>query len=295
MHIKNFKILTLIFLVFLLVSCRNDTNNKTDTGTIIIEEEITPANELREIFYNMYLPDEMTRLFERVGANYDPDIINSPDNFSRYNEDNRIAVAIGIYGVDLGYSRLFEQNLTTARYLTTIELLTTKLGLPDSYFEKIYKRFENNISNQDSVASITTELYQKTDSFLKAAGKDSQAALIVMGGWVEALYIASKILEFNSQNMEIMDRIAEQKYSLNSLISLLGNYQDDIFVAEYYLLLKRLKRTFDKFDILYKQEDFELDTINKKISTRNFKSGLSPKIATEINQVISEIRTLLIL
>ena len=130
---------------------------------------------------------------------------------------------------------------------------------------------------------------------MKAAGKDSQAALIVMGGWVEALYIASKILEFNSQNMEIMDRIAEQKYSLNSLISLLGNYQDDIFVAEYYLLLKRLKRTFDKFDILYKQEDFELDTINKKISTRNFKSGLSPKIATEINQVISEIRTLLIL
>lgn len=285
--------LSLVLLVW-FGSCKNPEKTENKEG-FSVEEETIPAQELRKIFYNMYLPDEMSRLFERVGANYDSDITNSPDNFSRYSDNNRIAVSIGIYGVDLSYSRLFEQNLAVANYLSTIKLLTDKLGIPGARVDNLYQRIENNISNQDSVAQITTMLYTKTDNYLKEQGLDSHAALVVMGGWIEALYIACKILEANSNNMEIMDRIAEQKYSLNSLLTMLNNYQDDIFVAENILMLKKLKRVFDKFDIYHSQENFSLDTVNKTITTTGYESSLTPEIATEISHVISDIRTILIL
>lgn len=289
----------IVFLFLILgitsFSCNSKDKNVSSESGLTIEHEVVPVQELREIFYNMYLPDEMSRLFEKAGANYDPDIINSADNFPRYQEDFQKAVAIGIYGVDLSYSRLFDQKVTAAGYISTIKILLEKLGFPSSGFEDIYSRLESQISHKDSVAIITSELYKRTDTYLKENGKESMAALIIMGGWVEALYIASKTLEFNPGNMEIMDRIAEQKYSLNSLLSLLNNYQDDIYVTENILLLKRLKRCFDKFDIYYDSEKFHLDTIEKTISTSGYQSGLTPETAVEINHIISEIRTTLVL
>jgi hypothetical protein len=130
--------------------------------------------------------------------------------------------------------------------------------------------------------------------FLKGNGNDSYAALIVFGGWVEALYIASKILESDPENIEILDRIAEQKYSLNSLISLLSNFQESIKVSECILRLKKLKSSFEKFEIYYEKENLQLDTVNKLISASDYESSMSPKIALEINTLVTEIRQELI-
>ena len=295
MNLKLYILLWGLVSVFLFASCNQ--NAEPANENVINESSLKTddSEELKEIFYNMYLPDEMSRLFERVGANFYPDILNQADDFSRYSDDNDIAIAIGVYGVDLSYARLYDQSFIIAKYLTSIQLLSRKIGIPEEYFDDLFNDFEHSISNSDSVTHFASELYQKTDTYLKETGQNSYAALIVMGGWIEALYVASKILEYNSNNIEIMDRIAEQKYSLNSLLSLLSNYQDDIQIAENILLLKRLKRSFDKFDIYYEQENFVLDTINKTISTSGYESSLSPEIVNDINQIISEIRTEIIL
>ncbi len=282
-------------MVFLFSACKQKSGEEKEDLIFETSLEDFANEEFREIFYNMYLPDEMSRLFERVGANFYPEIINQADDFSRYSEDLDIATAIGIYGVDLSYARLYDQNYIVAKYLTSLQLLSQKIGVPEEYYENIFNNFENSLTDRDSLERLTSDLFLKTDNYLKEAGQNSHAALIVMGGWVEALYIACKILEKSSNNIEILDRIAEQKYSLNSLISLLSNYQDDIAVAEKILLLKRLKRSFDRFNIYYHKEDLVLDTINKTISASGYESGLSPEIALEINHIITEIRTELIL
>ncbi len=281
--------------LFLFTNCTQNPEPEKESLVSESSLEVADSKELKEIFYNMYLPDEMSRLFERVGANFYPDVINQTDDFSRYSEKNDIAIALGTYGVDLSYARLYDQTYIVAKYLTSIQLLSRKFGIPEEYFDDLFNNFEHSISNSDSVTQFTSELYQRTDTYLKESGQNSYAALIVMGGWVEALYIACKILEYNTNNIEIMDRIAEQKYSLNSLLSLLNNYQDDIQIAENILLLKKLKRSFDKFDIFYEQENFVLDTINKTISTSGYESSLSPEIVNEISEIISEIRTEIIL
>lgn len=277
-----------IFLV--LTSCQNNSTDKIINQTFEADSKNMPDDNLREIFYSMYLPNEMSRLLERVGANFYPEILMPDEDFSRYSEENDIATAIGIYGVDLSYAQIYEQNLLSAKYLTTLKFLTPKIGIPEDLYTDLYDNFENYFSNPDSLDKITSLFYMKTDEFLKEAGKNAHAALIVMGGWIEALYIANKILEYNSNNIEILDRIAEQKYSLNSLISLMNNYQDDTYIAESIAQLKKLKQSFDKFDIYYNQKGFQIDTINKTFFTEGYESGLTMDLASEINQLIIEIR-----
>jgi hypothetical protein len=273
-----------------LVSCNQETETRQESITGDFQDTEIEPQRVREIFYNMYRPDEMSRIFQKVGANYDPSIPNSPDHFARYKKSGDIAIAIGVYGVDLHYARIFDQKMMAARYFTVVEILSEKLGIPKEYYEDIFRTIEENFPDQDSISILASRIYDKTESYLKDHDKNSLAALIVMGGWIEALYIASQILESNPYNIEILDRIAEQKYSLNSLIYLLSNHQDDIKITEYILMLKRLRKAYARYEIYYDEEDFVLDTANKKITTSDYESEINDEIIEEITMVIEEIR-----
>ena len=277
-------------LVISFSSCKYQSDNTEEDFTGDFSAQTVEPQRVREIFYNMYRPEEMSRIFQKVGANFNPELPNSSEHFARYRKPREIAIAIGVYGVDLHYARMFDQKMMTARYFNVVEILSEKLGIPQTYYEDIFERLEEKFPDQDSVSIIASKIYEKTDKFLKENDMNSLAALIVMGGWVEALYIACKILENNPYNMEIMDRIAEQKYSLNSLIYLLSNYQEDIRITEYILMLKRLRKAYARYEIYYDEEDFILDTANKKITATEYESEFSDEIVSEITMVIEEIR-----
>jgi hypothetical protein len=291
MRLKFLFFILLALFLFIFPGCKMKNEPLINTSEILEEEPSTNVGKVKLIFYNMYLPTEMSRLFEKVGANYKPKILNPPDNFSSYSEKSKIALNIGIYGVDLSYSRIFSQNATTAKYFSSIHLMYEKLGIPDNYYEDLINGIEKYYNDKDSLAKFASDVYERADRYLRENKGDSYSALIVTGGWVEALYLAGKIAESNPDNIEIRERIAGQKYSLNSLISLLNNYQEDIVVSGYILMFKGLKKSFDKVDIYYDQKSFQLDTLNKLISTSDYNINLTPDIFEEITASVSEIRS----
>ena len=280
-----------IFGLFLLSSC--GTKNKPETITTEVFEEDPSSNsgKVRLIFYNMYLPTESSKIFEKLGANYTPDILNPADNFSRYDNEAKIALNLGVYGADLSYCRIFNQNAAIAKYFTTVQLLYEKLGIPATYFDDLYLGLEKYYSNKDSLARFATDVYEHADNYLRENQNDAFAAMIITGGWLESLYLACKIAEAIPENVEIRERISGQKYSLNSLISVLSNYQENIVITEYILMLKGLKKSFDKIDIYYNNDSFQLDTINKLISVSDYEIKFSPEVLKEITQSVSEIRS----
>ncbi len=291
MRISSRIVILLLLFLFILPGCKVRNNVESIDTEILDDEPASNTGKVRLIFYNMYLPTEMSRLFEKLGANYTPGMLNSADNFSRYDEDSKIALNIGLYGVDLSYCRIFNQKATTAKYFSTIQILYEKLGIPSNYFYDLIQGLEKYYSNKDSLAKFASDVYEYADQYLRENEKDAYAALIITGGWIEALYLACKIAENNPGDVEISERIAGQKYSINSLISLLSNYQEDITITKYILLLKGLKKSFDKIDIYYDKENFQLDTINKFISVSDYEINLSPDVLKEINASVSEIRS----
>lgn len=282
----------MIFFSLLISSCGSDKRVKENfdfTAEMLGILDSIPA-EPKEIFYQMSLPVEMARLFEQVGANYFPEILNSPDQLSRYDTTLKIALNLGVYGVDLSYVKIFDQQVDALRYFEAIQSLSDDLGIPRDLYSDVLLNLEKYVSNKDSLARISARIYNLTDHYLRERGEKSSAAMIMMGGWIEGMYIATQIYERDQENIKLLEKIAEQKYSLNSLISLMNNYHGDKEMTEYLLMLKNLRRSFNKFQIYYKMDDVSVDTIHKIISASKYYIDVKPETILEISSKISSLR-----
>jgi len=288
----KYLIVSIICCVLLFnAGCKNVTTEKQssiEADTSLVPDET--IKKAKSIFYNMYLPSEMYKIFEKAGAIYNPAILNPVENVNLYETSAKAALNLGIYGVDLSYNKMFGQNQKTLLYFTVIHKLSQQLGIPDNQFSTAIRGIEKHIANRDSLTKYATDIYASTNRYLNENERQSTSTLVVAGGWIEALYVASKISDENANNNEIIERIAFQKYSLKTLISLLSNHQDEPIVARYLLMLKALNRSFEKFDIYYEPGDLSIDTINKLINANKIEINLSGKGIKEIKILITQIR-----
>ena len=208
-----------VVLLTLLISCKSGDKPGTDEidfGDISLNEGkkiLTATDTVGQglpIFYNMYLSVEMSTLFESIGAVFNPDLLNSTSKIPEYMTSSKKALNIGVYAVDLSYSRIFEQIEFTSRYFNAMQKLSEELGIPNDYFLTAAKRFDRNINDKDSLIIIANEVYMATDNYLKENERYSATAQIILGGWTEALHIAVDIAN-DSKEIEVFERVAEQK------------------------------------------------------------------------------------
>jgi hypothetical protein len=83
---------------------------------------------------------------------------------------------------------------------------------------------EQNRNDRDSLLSIISETYWQVDAYLKENGRDNISALMIAGGWVEGLYIATQVAA-QHDTPELRQRIAEQRLPLADLLELVVNLQ----------------------------------------------------------------------
>ncbi len=282
----------ILLLTILTISCKSgrNVNEEAEIDTEMLEILDSISAEPKEIFYQMSLPVEMARLFEQVGANYFPEILNSADQLSRYDTPLKVAMNLGVFGVDLSYVKIYDRQQDAVNYFTAIHRLSADLGLPAEVYSEVLNNLDKFVSDKDSLARVATKIYKSADNYLRGKGEKSSAAMIMMGGWVEGMYIATQIYEKDQGNIKLLEKIAEQKYSLNSLISLMNNYYGDEEMTEYLLMLKNLRRSFNRFQIYYKMDDVSVDTINKVISTSKYYIDVKPENILEISSKLASLR-----
>jgi len=181
------------------------------------------------------------------------------------------AVNLGVYAVDLSYAKVFDQTEIAGRYFYAMQQIAKELGIPDDFFESTAQRLERNITNKDSLIKIANEVYVTTDSYLKENERYTTSAMIIIGGWVEAIYIAVDVA-IESEDVEIIERLVDQKYSLNNLLTMLSDYKDNEVVQEYIVELGKVKKQFDQLNITFtagidpkssKGKEFIAEAVNK--------------------------------
>jgi hypothetical protein len=245
-------VLIMCFFTFLFISCKQGKKSDLTAGSDSINlgeikplvHDVDSMGAGLPIFYNMYLSVEMSSLFQTSGAVYKPELLNSADNKSDYVTSSKKALNLGVYAVDLSYAKVFEQYETAAKYFNAMEQMSEELGIPSTYFENTAKRFDRNINNKDSLISIANEVYMATDKYLRDNERYSAAGQIILGGWVEALHIAVEVAN-STKSIDIIERFAEQKTSLNNVIAMLDDYSDDVAIKQNLKKLKELKPLFD--------------------------------------------------
>lgn len=259
---------------FLFFSCNTSTNQKSDlddvgeidTAAFQYQEQ---AQNVKKIFYNVPSPIEMAAIMQRAGASYNFNLLNRIEYVDKYTTNSTMALNLGIYGADLSYTRMFDQIQESVNFLSVIRKLSDGLGIPQEPGRFAVSRIEKNIENRDSLLLIITDVYGAADIYLKENNRGSTAALIILGGWVEALYIATNIVDENVENKEVLDRIAEQKYSIQNLIDLLASYEGDEIIALYLPTLNELNEIYNLVEIKASKTEIKTDSVHKVTSINN--------------------------
>lgn len=283
---------TLWFAIVVLTACNSSPESVSEnfeSGKTASENQ-----EIREVIYSMYLPTDMAVIFQRSGANFDPGIPAPTDDIALLREQEQIAVMLGIYGVDVTYMKMLEQKAPAAAYINTMRSLADRIGLPSAIFEQASGRIEAAFDSDEPLPTAIEDIYRDTDRYFKMNGHDNLAALALLGGWVEAMYIGATIYDTNAGNTDLAEKLLQQKYSLNNLYTVLSNYQESLAVKSYLLMLKKLRKAYASVEIRYQKEGFSVDTTQKKLRGYSAHIQYDPQTLHEIVHTIRLIRSELI-
>ncbi len=184
------------------------------------------AKRTQNIFRNIPSPMETAGLMKKAGAEYDKDILNDVRNVDNYTSASKQALNLGVYGADLSYASVFNNTQESMLYTSCAQKLAKKLDVSDAFNAQVVDRLEKNRNNRDSLLSIISETYWQVDGYLKENQRDNISALMIAGGWVEGLYIASQVAKTHN-TPELRQRIAEQKLPLVDLLALVRTYSPD--------------------------------------------------------------------
>ena len=292
------KILLAIFLIVLITgSCKRKSparqKIKPSFSTYSSDNSVkTPGTGKKEILYGLLTPTEITTMFSRLGVPYEKAALNPAENSKLYTSNSRASINLGIYGVDFGYIKMFGISQQMINYILTIKEMSNKLGIPDKFLMDPIKKIESDISSPDTVMALLNKSYSDIENHLRKDGRESTAGLMLMGGWVEALYITTQLL-YNPENpdKQVVEKIAQQKYTLTSLLSFMKNYYDDPVVVFYTKKLIFLKRYFDTFDIYFKIGDLEIDTKHKVLRATGSEMTISLETLSKIKNYVYKLRS----
>jgi hypothetical protein len=177
-------------------------------------------------------------------------------------------------------------------YILTIKDMSNKLGIPDKYLMEPIKELESDMSSPDTIMALVNKSYNDIESHLRKEGRESTAGLMLMGGWVEALYITTQLL-YNPEkpDQEVVEKITQQKYTLTSLLSFMKNYYDDPMVVYYTKKLIFLKKYFDTFDIYFKKGDLEINKSRQVLIASESKTTATLDTLNKIKDYVAKLRT----
>jgi len=280
--------------IIFLASCENEKSNTISEIDKIVENNVKSeerTEKIENIIYNIPSPTETVSILKRAGAKYVFDFPNDPLKVDDYQTTTQKGLNMGIYGADLTYATVFNKTTETSFYLSCVTKMGKKLNVENVFNEDVNERIQDNVDNRDSMQVIINETFWELDAYLKEQERENVSALIIVGGWIESLYIATQFVKLNPENEEMKQRVAEQKYSLNNLTGLVKGYNNKSGMEEVLSSLDELKSIFDEIDEKKEKAtntNSDVVMIGNKI-TLEMSDDLLKKLITRVEEIRNEI------
>jgi hypothetical protein len=223
---------TLLFLsaitAFSLSSCGGGEKTDETDSVDSTKTEDPKTGPVSETFFQVPSPGEMLTFIKMVGGKNNKNIsfLNPPANEKNYSDDKLKALNFGIYSCDLSYCSIFEIGSESLKYFKTVKVMGDQIGVSTAIKPEVLKRLETNISSPDSLAVITDDVYFSSFEALEDSKQGPTLALVVAGGWLESIYIAINLAKYEA-NSPVIERLADQKYTLENLIEFLKKHEAD--------------------------------------------------------------------
>ncbi len=259
--------------------------------------DVTREDVAREDFQRMLdevpKPTQVPMLIEESGVEFNESLPLPVSQTESYmTTSDQAALALGVYGSDLGYMSVYGKAQEAIDYLNANQRLIEHIGISNALEATLLKRFEANLSNTDSLVSIVNESIDFARDYLAESERFESAALIATGSMIEGLYIATSLVKNYPQDVATEQRseqlknliktILMQKESLEDLVTVLDvvNYQDE----KYVQLKDEVSELYDMYDLIGVEQQLE----------RNPEELLQEETLNDITTKVAEIRGMII-
>ena len=256
-------------------SCGGEKKSENSDDISLVDTSAVSTSTIAETFYQVPSPGEMLSFIKQVGGknNKNVNFLNKVDNQKQYTDQKLKALNFGIYSCDLSYCSVFEIGTEALKYFKTLKELGDQIGVSSAVKPENLKRLQDNIGNSDSLALITDELYFASFEKLEGSKQGPTLSLVVAGGWIESLFIVTNLAKYETKSV-VVERVCDQKYTLDNLIEFLRKYKTEESVASVLVKFEELQSEFSKI------EEKDADTLEVKDNTKRILSGGKNLIAT---------------
>ena len=246
---------------FLLFACVNEERHRNEEkelrdSTKVVEVQ-GKINRIKKIFLSLPSPIELTYLFKKEGVEYQKDKLHDVKVKDDYILATKKALNLGVYGANLSYAGLFGEHQDAIDYFAASQLLADDLGVGKTFQKEFITRIEANANNKDTLLQVVTDFFLDNDSYLKDLNQQDISTFILLGGWIEGLYLGTEMADdFESDGIKQI--IIDQSSSLDNLIILL----DKISRPEKHIdLIRSVKSLQPYFNLL--KNNFDNSSFNK--------------------------------
>jgi hypothetical protein len=285
-----------------LSACRNNTKKSDEFKLAASEtmyEAIVPEDDFTsDISMNFSSPIEIANLMQVQGVpfsqGYLASSLKATDQASTFDK----ALAMGILGADLGYLNIYEKTGNSIEVLSSIRKLAEGLNVGQYFDFETIKRLSLSKSNLDSLLFLSIDSYNQIDRYLTENNRGQLSALIIIGAWIEAQYLATQVIRNHPDHL-LRDRIGEQKHFLSELMNMAEPYCNlDRQFTELCSRLKEISTKYDGVEISYTHGEpvsSEKDGGLVVTQTETSKVEMTDEQLDAIINVTEKIRNLLII
>jgi len=248
-------IFTLFTLLLLIGSCKSNNQNAQEKNFKIpdsvkeTDEEIEVSDEaMKSIVQNIASPIEIAAQIKSLGIPFSKEYLASTEIVNQLESDNKKALNLGVYGTDLGYINMYQQQSLVIEYIKAIKTLADGINVGQFFEFSTLKRLSKNSQNLDSLMYISVQNFNNMDNYLRETNRGDISSIMIAGAWIEGLYIATQVAKLDESG-KLKQSIGEQKTILNELMLILKNYKNNEYIAELINEISPIKKAFDQIKI----------------------------------------------
>lgn len=228
---------------------------------------------------------EILFIIQTTGADFNPNLVNNAKNYKSYTSSAvKAAINIGVYSSDIAYLSSYGRTQQALDYMDVCIALTEVVHGRDVDKLDVLERFENNLSNPDSLIQILNQFDIELITYLNENERMDIGALILAGAFIEVQYITIKIIDTYPKN------VISQKMRWQVLSPLVSNLRDQkISLAVLIELLENVDSKGD-FELMILNELNKLNSIYNKHPKYIPEEPMSEQLFLQLFKQISQIR-----
>lgn len=244
------KIIWSLCILLLFNSCNlfSSKNKEQISEEDMLEYQLMKENaeKIKRVFFVLPSPIEISFLMKKSGVHFREDLLNKTENLAGYSTSRARAIALGVYCADLSYASLNGQYQISIEYINVSRNLAESLGILGMVDRDKILLLENNIMNKELIIDIVSEMYMESNEQLREQDRYSLSALMLIGGWVESMYLATQsVNQSEKSHHELIKQILDQKLSLESIKTVLRDNQSDPIIKPIYQDILQLEKLFE--------------------------------------------------